>query len=223
MSHQPKTFVISAPSGTGKTTLNRRLVEEHPDVEISISHTTRARREKEIEGVHYYYVNEAKFQDIINQNRFLEWANVHGNLYGTTINEIHRIKNLGKSPLLEIDVQGWQKVRTKLSNSVAVFILPPSLAELWQRLELRGSDAISTRWLRFKNAFEEIEKADHYDYFIVNDDLEKAYAELESIVILGRKGSNGPSEGQMLCDQLKNEFKNADWIQQLNMRMKKSV
>lgn len=225
MSNQPKStaaIVVSAPSGTGKTTLNRRLVKEHPQVAISVSHTTRQPRPGEQEGVHYHFVDKKSFEQMIIREEFLEWAEVHGNYYGTSSLEIARIQNLGQAPLLEIDVQGWHLARPKMSKAISIFILPPSLEELWQRLEKRGSDSLETRWLRLQNAYREIERSEYYNYFIVNDDIDRAYEELQNIVIDGKRGEIDSVAGAMLCTKLKKEFKNADWIQRLRTLVRSS-
>ena len=209
----PSTVVISAPSGAGKTTLNRRLQAEHPNVEVSISHTTRAPREGEQDGVHYYFVSQKQFDEHIIKEDFLEWAEVHGHFYGTSKKELQRITQKGHIPLLEIDTQGWLLTRPKIPRALSIFILPPSLKTLWDRLQGRGTDQFETCWLRLQNAYREIEIANHYDYFIVNDDLDQAFLELKSIVIDKKPGKIDERSGRELCDQLKFEFHHADWIQ----------
>ncbi|MFW7379484.1 MAG: guanylate kinase [Oligoflexus sp.] len=209
-------YVVSAPSGTGKTTLNRRLIEEHQEIEMSVSHTTRPPRQGEQDGVHYHFINPTAFREMVANQAFVEWAEVHGNLYGTSLSELERIRGLGKKALLEIDVQGWQKAAPLLPDAVSIFILPPSLAALWQRLESRGSDDLATRWLRLKNAHEEIINAYNYRYFIVNEKLETAYQKLKSIVVNGKsEEANSSEEGLRLCQQLNQEFEYADWIKRL--------
>lgn len=207
--------VVSAPSGTGKTTLNRRLMHDYPNIEISISYTTRAPRPGEIEGVHYYFIDEPTFEKMIQDKAFIEWARVHGNLYGTTQAELQRIRKLGHIPLLEIDVQGWLKAREYLANAISIFILPPDLRSLWQRLENRASDSLRTRMVRLQNAYHEIAKADHYHYFLINDDLEMAYLKLKSMIIDAQPGDIDARNGRKYCDKLKTEFYNADWIQKV--------
>ena len=215
-----KTIVVSAPSGTGKTTLNRRLVAEFDIIELSTSHTTRPAREGEKNGIDYHFISQEEFQNKIIKEEFLEWAEVHGNFYGTSRTEIDRINRLGHTPLLEIDVQGWLLSRPHLSNVTSLFFLPPSLEVLWNRLYARGTDSLATCWLRFQNAYREIEIAEHYQYFIINDNLDSAYQELVDITVRGSDGRNGPERGQELCDALKKEFKNADWIQRLRAQIK---
>lgn len=209
-------FVVSAPSGTGKTTLNRRLIQEFPEsIEMSVSHTTRPARIGEEDGVHYHFTIREEFQKMIANQEFIEWAEVHGNLYGTSRFELDRIKNLGKKAVLEIDVQGWQKARHLLPMAESIFILPPSMSSLWERLEQRGSDHLDIRLLRLKNAHEEISNAYDYKYFIVNEDLETAYRKLKSIIVDGKSEEANSAEGLQLCQELNKEFENADWIKSL--------
>jgi guanylate kinase len=213
-------FVISAPSGAGKTTLNRRLLKELPQLAMSVSHTTRAPRPGEVDGEHYHFTNQTAFEKMAKNQEFIEWANVHGNLYGTSFHELERIKQLGKTPILEIDVQGWEKVKPLLQDAVSVFILPPSLRLLWDRLESRGSDSLEVRWKRFQNAYEEIQNANHYDSLIVNNELEKAYHNLRALVLSSEPKKAGDPEGQDLCRKLNEEFQSAEWIRELRQKMK---
>ena len=209
-------FVVSAPSGTGKTTLNQRLVSTHSaSVEISISLTTRAMRANEKAGVDYHYVSPAQFQKSVDAGEMLEWANVFGNLYGTSIQEISRIRKKGHKVILEIDVQGWQKAKPKLPGAVSVFIIPPSIDTLWRRLETRGTDNLEVRWRRLQTARNEIASGSNYDCFIVNDTLETAYAELESIIIGGNPGKVPRPAGVALCQKLLREFDSSDLLKDL--------
>ncbi len=208
-------FAVSAPSGTGKTTLNSRLEKLHPDVEISISLTTRKQRSGEIDGKHYHFVDNATFQKNATEGRMLEWAEVFGNLYGTSISEIERITKKNHKVILEIDVQGWMTAQPKLPGALAVFILPPSMIDLWNRLEKRGTDSPQVRWRRFKAARDEIAAGRIYDFFIVNDDLERAYGELEAIIVHGEPGRISGKAGHALCDRLLNEFQQSSKILEL--------
>jgi guanylate kinase len=140
----------------------------------------------EIEGRHYHFIDQKQFQKMVDSGMLLEWANVFSNWYGTSISEIDRIRSLGKKVLLEIDVQGWHYARKKLPHAVAILILPPSVEELWKRLEKRGTDGFEVRWRRFLTARDEIKRASEYQFFIINDDLDRAFAELKSILIDGK-------------------------------------
>lgn len=213
------TFVVSAPSGTGKTTLNRKLISENADVLMSVSHTTRKPRQGEVNGVHYHFIDRQAFMHLVEADAFIEWADVHHNYYGTSFAELKRIKGLGKSPLLEIDVQGWNKAKPSLDDAVSIFILPPSMKELWHRLESRGSDDLKTRWVRFKNAHAEIASAENYDFFIENKSIDLAYQELAAIIGGEKPAKNKAHEGMRLCQKLNEEFQHADWIQELREKL----
>ncbi len=208
-------FVVSAPSGTGKTTLNRRMLKECPRLEMSVSHTTRSPRPGEVDGVHYHFIKPDRFRTMVDSNAFIEWAEVHGNLYGTSFSELKRIESGGKDPLLEIDIQGWHNAQSLLENAISIFILPPSMASLWQRLEKRGSDSLEIRWVRLQNAYDEIQKAHEYDILIINNELELAFQKLKSIILSGKPEGKGDPEGLWLCKKLNEEFETADWIKGL--------
>ncbi|RYZ54090.1 MAG: guanylate kinase [Proteobacteria bacterium] len=212
-------FVVSAPSGTGKTTLNRRLLKECPRLEMSVSHTTRAPRAGEVDGVHYHFIEPIQFRTMVEGNAFIEWAEVHGNLYGTSFSELKRIEAGGKDPLLEIDIQGWHNAKSLLDNAISIFVLPPSMASLWQRLEKRGSDPLEIRWVRLQNAYDEIQKAHEYDILIINNDLEEAYSKLKAIILSGTLEGQKNPEGLSLCLRLNEEFESADWIKGLRDKM----
>ncbi len=212
-------FVVSAPSGTGKTTLNRRLLKECPSLEISVSHTTRKPRAGEIDGVHYHFITPEAFKELVAQKAFIEWAEVHGNLYGTSFGELRRIESHGKDPLLEIDIQGWHYAKPYLASAISIFILPPSMASLWERLESRGSDNLDVRWVRLQNAYEEIQKAHEYDILIINNELEVAYQKLKSIILSGKPEGKGDPEGLILCQKLNEEYESADWIKALRAKL----
>jgi guanylate kinase len=216
MSVEKPVYVVSAPSGTGKTTLNRQLLNKNPDVQMSVSYTARPMREGETPGVDYHFVTPDQFKDLISAGEMLEYAEVFGKLYGTSIREIKRINSLNKTVLLEIDVQGWEKAKPRLRHAVSIFILPPSVEALWQRLEMRGTEPREIRFRRLMTAKKEIEKGYLYDFFIVNNALEQAYSELYAIVIKGENGKTGPTEGQRLCAALLKEFESAAWIKQLS-------
>lgn len=211
MSDLKRVYVVSAPSGAGKTTLNRMLVEKYPEVELSVSLTTRPMREGDVHGRDYYFVDPDQFQRHIDSGDMLEWANVHGNLYGTSKAQLRAIEGKGHYALLEIDVQGWEQARRKLRKSTSIFILPPSFNALAERLIGRGTDPREVQLTRMRNAYEEIRQARHYDFFIVNDSLEKAFEELEAIVIKKEKGRIDRKEGERNCQKLLQEFEERDW------------
>ena len=215
----PHVVVVSAPSGTGKTTLNQRLTKMHPEVQIAVSYTTRKQRPGEIEGVHYHFVSNKHFHDLIKQGQMLEYAEVFGTLYGTPTAEIQRLQAAGKTPLLEIDVQGWRQAREKLPDAKSIFILPPTVETLWQRLEGRATEAKDVRWRRLMTARNEISSGNLYDFFIVNHTLDTAYAELEAIVIDGKKSKITHEEGIRLCQQLATEFDDAPWLHKLSREL----
>lgn len=179
-------FVVSAPSGAGKSTLCNRLTKEVEGVIFSVSYTTRSPRQGEEDGVHYHFVTEAVFRDMIEGGEFLEWAEVHGNLYGTSIRWVEEKLSDGKDVLLDIDVQGALQLREKNLEAVYIFILPPSIDALRERLLRRGTDTTEVINKRLENAKEEIPYYEKYDYVIINDILEKAYDELRSVVIASR-------------------------------------
>jgi guanylate kinase len=177
-------LIISSPSGAGKTTLTRRLLQEFPGFRFSVSHTTRKPRANEVDGQDYHFVTEEAFRQIIDENEFAEWAEVHGNLYGTSIAEIDLARAAGKRGVLfDVDYQGARQIKEKFPDAVGVFILPPSMEELRHRLDSRGSDDIDSRRRRFQKAREEIGHYPFFDYMIVNDELQRALSELRGIVL----------------------------------------
>ena len=177
-------LIISSPSGAGKTTLTRRLLSAFPDFIFSVSHTTRAPRKGETDGSDYHFVAREEFVRLRDEGAFLEWAEVHGNLYGTSLAELDRARSLGKRGILfDIDYQGARQIKAKLPSVTAVFILPPSLRELERRLRSRGSDDDDeTIARRLAKAKAEIEHYGFFDYVVVNDDLDRATADLHGIV-----------------------------------------
>lgn len=181
---QPRLIVISAPSGAGKTTLCERLMAElGKKITLSISTTTRAMRPYEQEGVHYFFVSREEFQKKIDRGEFAEWAHVHKNMYGTARTTIDRNLEQGKHVLFDIDVQGAMNLRQQYGDRVVlIFIHPPSLEILKERLSKRkdgGSTSIDTR---LQNAMAELEASPKFDFQIINDELDRAYAELKDIV-----------------------------------------
>jgi len=177
-------LIVSSPSGAGKTTLTRRLLQEFSTFRFSVSHTTRQPRANEVDGHDYHFVGEKAFRDIIDGNGFAEWAEVHGNLYGTSVTEIDLARAAGKSGVLfDVDYQGARQIKEKFPHAIGVFILPPSMEELRRRLDSRGSDDADSRRLRFDKAREEIGHYPFFDYMIVNDELQRALTELRGIVL----------------------------------------
>ncbi|MBW1762038.1 MAG: guanylate kinase [Deltaproteobacteria bacterium] len=177
-------LIISSPSGAGKTTLTRRVLEEFSEFRFSVSHTTRQPRANEVDGQDYHFVDEKAFRDVIDENGFAEWAEVHGNLYGTSVAEIDLARAAGKSGVLfDVDYQGARQIKEKFPHAVGVFILPPSMEELRRRLDGRDSDDADSRRRRFDKAREEIGHYPFFDYMIVNDELQRALTELRGIVL----------------------------------------
>lgn len=179
-----KILLISGPSGSGKSTLIKRLIAEFGDeLYFSISSTTREMRAGETDGVNYHFISESEFRAGIDRGNFLEWANVHGKFYGTSLKAVMSELEHGKTVLFDIDVQGYEIVRGKVPRSelASVFITTPSLSELRVRLQARGSNADTDIALRLQNAQEEMKRLGEYDYLIINDRLEQAYENFRSI------------------------------------------
>jgi guanylate kinase len=179
-------FIIAAPSGAGKTTLVRRLLASMPDISLSISCTTRAPRPNEVDGRDYHFIDAARFQAMIEAGDFLEWARVHGNLYGTSRRWIEEERAKGHDVLLEIDWQGATQVKKVFSDAIGVFILPPSLDALAQRLHARASDSAEVINRRLAAAREEMRHVGGFGYAIINDDLETALFQFRSVVEAAR-------------------------------------
>lgn len=175
-------FVISGPSGAGKGTLVNRLVERIPDAWVSVSATTRQPRPGEIDGVHYFFLSDTRFDELIAGNGFLEWADVHGKRYGTLKRTVREQMRLGKQVILEIDVQGALQVRKKIPEAVLIFVEPPSLEELRRRLEGRGTESPEAIERRMATAEVELTYKMEYDKQLVNDDLDVATEELVAFV-----------------------------------------
>ncbi len=174
-------FVISAPSGTGKTTICERLLKSLPNLKMSISHTTRSPRQDEKDGVNYFFVNREQFEKMIQNDEFVEWAEVYGNLYGTSKKIISDLINAGVDILLDIDTQGAKNIKKLYPDIVLIFILPPSLEELERRLKNRNEDSETIK-KRLSKATNEIAQYEFYDYAVINDNLETAINEVLSII-----------------------------------------
>ena len=179
-------YIVTAPSGAGKTTLVRHLLENDPAIRLSISHTTRAPRAGERDGFAYHFVGVQDFLEKVRGNEFLEWAQVHGNYYGTSTSDIDAALQAGQDVLLEIDWQGAQQVRRAFPEAIGVFILPPSMAELERRLCARATDSAETIARRVAAAREEMRHVDEFDYVIINDDLQHALYDLLAVVRASR-------------------------------------
>jgi guanylate kinase len=175
-------LVLSAPSGTGKTTLGRRLVEEVPGSHFSISATTRPPRGRERDGVDYHFVSESKFRGLVGDDQLVEWAEVHDHLYGTPKAPVEACLRDGGLMLFDIDVQGGEQVKRRYPQAVTVLVLPPSYAELERRLRGRHTDGDEVIARRLRKAKAEILRAGTYDHCIINDDLDRAFDDLVAIV-----------------------------------------
>lgn len=175
-------FVISAPSGAGKTSLANALIERMPNVERSISHTTRPKRPGEEEGEHYHFVEKSEFQDMLTRGEFLEHAEIFGNLYGTAHMQISQRLAEGIDLLLTIDWQGARQVCALFPDAVHIFLLPPSVAALQQRLDQRKQDQANVIERRLRGMSEEVSHYDEFQYLVVNDVFEEALGDLQAIV-----------------------------------------
>lgn len=176
-------FVISAPSGAGKTTLCKQIVDICPGLRHSVSYTTRPRRAGEADGVDYHFVTRETFDSMVAAGAFAEWAEVHGNRYGTAFETLQRLSAAGHDLLLDIDCQGAAQLKRTWRQGVFVFILPPSFDELKRRLAGRNTDTADVIARRLSNARHEIPEAEWYDYIVVNDDFARALETLKAIVI----------------------------------------
>lgn len=175
-------IVISGPSGAGKGTICKALLEKHKDLYLSVSATTRSPRYGEVEGVNYYFLTREQFKSKIDENGFLEHAEVYGNCYGTPKANVEQMLEDGKDVILEIDIQGALKVKENFSEGVFIFVLPPSMEELKQRIIKRGSETKESLMTRFKSAYQEINYISKYNYAVVNDTVEVAAGKVESII-----------------------------------------
>lgn len=182
----PMLIVVSSPSGAGKTTLCNKLLAEFDDLGFSISHTTRKPRPGEIDGKDYHFIDEMKFDQMIEKDLFVEWAKVHGNRYGTARSELHRAETSGRDLIFDIDFQGARQIREQYPDAVAIFVLPPSIEALHRRLRKRGTESAKSLERRFKAALKEIGHHQLFDYLIVNDELDIAYDNLRAVVLAER-------------------------------------
>jgi guanylate kinase len=179
---EPFPFVISAPSGTGKTTILGMLVERDPALEHVVSTTTRKPREVAGDGRDYQFVDKKTFAEMIDRGEFVEWARVFGDLYGTTVEALEGVMKRGRTPVMDLDVQGAALLRRAYPVSVTVFIVPPSLEALRQRLKQRRTESREDLNVRLKTAVEELKHMDEYDYLVVNDKIDETVERIESIL-----------------------------------------
>ncbi len=178
-------FILTGPSGVGKSTLIKLLLNSLPEIYFSVSHTTRPQRPNEENGVDYYFVKEDEFDALIKKDKFIEWAEVHGHLYGTSYSEVEKAMSQGKDLILDLDVQGASALKRKITDSITIFLLPPSWEALKERLSFRESDRDIIE-KRLKRAKEELKEWKNFDYIIINDNLKKAVTELSSIILAER-------------------------------------
>ena len=181
-------FVVSSPSGGGKGTLIQRVLKQVPSLSYSVSYTTRPPRNGEVEGREYFFVTTERFEEMVAAGEFLEWARVHGKLYGTSRDQVFRDVHEGRDIILEVDVQGADSVRELVKDSVSIFILPPSVEILRKRLVARGTDSPEELELRLRNAPEELKRYKAFDYVIINDEVERAAGQLSCIIDAERAG-----------------------------------
>ncbi len=175
-------IVISGPSGAGKGTICKSFLERNPEVAISVSATTRSPRKGEVEGINYYFMSKEEFKEKIEDNDFLEYAEVYDNFYGTPKSNVEELLESGKDVILEIDIQGALKVKENTEEGVFIFILPPSMEELKARIIKRGSETPESLMKRFKSAYKEINFISRYNYAVVNDEVQTAVEKLEAII-----------------------------------------
>jgi len=183
-------FVLTGPSGCGKSTILAHLMKDLRNIRFSVSHTTRPRRPSEAEGREYYFVSKAEFKRMAARNMFLEWAEVHGNLYGTSKKEVATKTRTGDL-ILDVDVQGARSIRQLRKDAIFIFVLPPRASDLRKRLIDRGEDDPAAIRRRLNNAKREIREAPSFEYAIVNDRLNRAVLELEAIVLAARSRADG--------------------------------
>lgn len=195
-------FIISAASGTGKTTLVSRLTSQYEDIQVAVSHTTRAPRNGEQDGKHYHFIDAPTFERMIGEGGFLEFANVYGNYYGTSHQELDRLTAKGVNVILEIDIQGAQQVRRLLPHACSIFIAPPSFAELAARLKQRGTDGPEVIQTRLDKARAEIEEGYLFDYVVFNDTL--IMAEMALVHIIRSQVYRQSQQEKMLTQLLAN-------------------
>jgi guanylate kinase len=199
----PSLIIISAPSGAGKTSVIERVLKETRGLRFSVSHTTRAPRGQEQEGVQYHFVSSDQFEQMKSEDAFIEWAAVHGRLYGTSRAEMERATRDGLDLLLDIDVQGARQVRERVSGAVSIFILPPSFPILEQRLRARGQDAEAQIRKRLGEAWREMQAFNEYDCQVINDNLDECVRTVCAIITAARART---SQNEMVARQIMSTF-----------------
>ena len=182
MTNEGTLYILSAPSGTGKSTLANRLLKEVANIQFSVSFTTRDPRKGDIEGKDYFFVDIEHFKQMIDEDAFAEWAEVYGNYYGTAKATIKSITDTGKDVLLDIDIQGAHNIKQIMPEAVSILIFPPEAKELKRRLVERGTDDMTTINHRLSHAANELKRFKDYDYIIINDKLDEAYFKLRDII-----------------------------------------
>lgn len=199
--HSGNVFVLSAPSGAGKSTLAKRLVRDVPDLMFSVSFTTRPPRTGEVHGTDYFFVDRETFGTMADQGGFVEWVEVYGNRYGTGRQWIQEKLSGGTDILLDIETIGARNIRSEIPEAIMIFLLPPSADSLAERLRTRGKDSEEQIRIRLQYAKHEMDAFGHYDYLVVNDDLETAYRQLESIIVASRcrRGRMAPTANRILA------------------------
>jgi guanylate kinase len=183
LEHRTCPVVLSAPSGAGKTTIARALIKEIEDAVFSVSATTRPARDHEVDGADYHFLSEAEFRAMIEADELVEWAEVHGHLYGTAREALRTAREEGRFLILDVDVQGAMQMRDRVPDAVLVFVLPPSADALVERLTERGTEEEDNVTQRIENARGELEQASRFDYIVVNENLDQAIDEVRSIVL----------------------------------------
>jgi guanylate kinase len=206
MNSTPNLFIVAAPSGGGKTSLVAALLERDPGVRLSISHTTRAPRPGERDGEHYHFVDEATFLQLVSKSAFLEYAQVYGHYYGTGRAAVKQLLDAGFNVMLDIDWQGARQVKTSFPGCCSIYILPPSMQELRERLARRGQDSPDVIERRMQEARSEIAHCREFDFLVVNNEFGAALDDLLSIVRIGQPVRRGTKDGfeTLLADLLKN-------------------
>ena len=196
-------FVLSSPSGAGKSTIAQLLLNEDDNLDLSVSVTTREKRSSEVDGVHYHFRTREQFEKMVEHDELLEWAEVHGNYYGTPRQFVEEKLQAGTDVLFDIDVQGTYQINEKMPQDVAtIFILPPSIAEMKSRLKRRAEDADEVILRRMKTAVSELEAWPDYEYLVVNEDLETAFAQVKSILTAERMRQRRQSAHSALAKTL---------------------